>query len=325
MKIDIFSHMIPKQYMEGLVKKAKINTSHLEQWIEQNPALSDVEIRLRRIDRYPEMLEVLVPSLAPLEAFVSPSDAIDLAKTNNNEVAEVVEKHPDKFMAGVALLPLSDIDAALKETERACMGLGLRGILMNPSINGEPIDLPKFRPLFSQMAEYDLPIWIHPSYFPTIQLSPALTQSPQSKGIQEPPEHFNNVANRFIQWPVDTSICMLRLTLSGIFKEYPRIKIITHHCGGIIPFCGDRLKLRDDEMHNFYGDTALFDTPAPLMCAYSYFGPDHLVFGTDAAEGRPHHGITWAQIRALQRLDIPPIDKEKIFELNASILLRTGL
>ena len=325
MKIDIFSHMISKKYEEALLKKAKISTSHLERWLEQNPALYDVDIRLRRIDRYQVMLEVLVPTLAPLEAFASPVDAIDLAKINNDEIAEIVTKHPDKFMAGVALLPLSDVDAAVREAERACMGLGLRGILMYPTINGEPLDLPKFRPLFAQMAQFDLPIWIHPSYFPPFQLLPALVQSPVSKGVPEPPEHFNNVETKLIQWPLDTSLAMLRLTMSGIFKEYPNIKLITHHCGGLLPFCGDRVKLRDDDMRKFYGDTALLYTSGPLMCAYSYFGPDHLVFGTDVAEGRPHHGVTWDEIRAIECLDIPSNDKEKIFERNAAHLLRTGL
>ena len=67
MKIDIFSHIIPKKYKDALIKKTKISTSNLEGWVEQNPALSDIDVRLRRIDRYPEMLEVLVPALAPLE------------------------------------------------------------------------------------------------------------------------------------------------------------------------------------------------------------------------------------------------------------------
>ena len=67
MKIDIFSHIISKKYEEALLKKAKISTSHLERWLEQNPALYDVDIRLRRIERYQEMLEVLVPALALLK------------------------------------------------------------------------------------------------------------------------------------------------------------------------------------------------------------------------------------------------------------------
>jgi predicted TIM-barrel fold metal-dependent hydrolase len=312
MKIDIFSHMIPKKYLDMLVKKAKINTSNLEGLVNLNPALTDVDVRLRRIERYPEMLEVLVPAIAPLETFMSADDALDLAKVNNDEMAELVARHPDKFMAAVALLPLNNIDVALKEIERACMGLGMRGIVVNPTINGEPLDLPKFRPIFSQMDLYDLPIWIHPSYSPIIQTS-------LTKGIAD------SSTNKFLNWPVETSITMLRLINSGIFKEYPKIKIITHHCGGLTPFCGDRIKLRDDDLRKFYGDTALLSTTAPLMCGYSFFGADHLVFGTDTNEGRPHHGVTWDEIRAIEQLDIPIQDKDKIFERNASRLLRTGL
>ena len=52
------------------------------------------------------------------------------------------------------------------------MKLGMRGVLMHSTINGEPLDLPKFKPLYAQMAEFDLPIWIHPSYSPVIQTSP---------------------------------------------------------------------------------------------------------------------------------------------------------
>ena len=325
MKIDIFSHMIPGKYQKALIKKAKTNTSHLEGWIKQNPALSDIDIRLRRIDRYPGLLEVLVPALAPLEAFVSPADAPDLARINNDESADLVARYPDRFMAAVALLPLSDIDAALKEAERACMGLGMRGVLINSTINGEPLDVPKFKPIYALMVEYDLPVWIHPSYLPAIQITPALSQAPVARNIPEPPEHFKSEVVKFIQRPMETSLAMLRLVMSGIFQEYPKIKFITHQCGGLVPFCGDQIKMRDDDLHKFYSDTALINTPGPLMCGYSYFGADHLVFGTDATEGRPHHGVTWDEIRVIEQLDIPAVDKEKIFERNASRLLRTGL
>ena len=119
---------------------------------------------------------------------------------------------------------------------------------------------------------------------------------------------------------------MLRLVMSGVFQEFPKIKFITHHCGGIVPFCGGRVKLgNSDNIRKFYCDTALINSAGPLMCGYNFFGPDHLVFGTDAGEARPHHGVTWDEILALEQLDIPAIDKEKIFARNASRLLRTGL
>jgi len=143
------------------------------------------------------MLEVLVPALAPLEAFVSSADAPDLAKINNDESAAIVEKYPDRFMAAVALLPLSDIDAAVKEAGRACMGLGLRGILMNTTINGEPMDLPKFRPLFAKMVEYDLPNGSIPRLSHRYNCSVINPGSHQQR-IPEPPEHFKSEAAKFI-------------------------------------------------------------------------------------------------------------------------------
>ena len=103
-------------------------------------------------------------------------------------------------MAGVALLPLSDIDAAIMEAERACMVLGMRGILLNSTINGEPLDLPKFRPLFAQMAKYDLPIWIHPSNIPIIQTPSALTQISIRGDLPKPSQgRLKTVVNKLIE------------------------------------------------------------------------------------------------------------------------------
>lgn len=319
MIIDIFSHIVTKKFKEALLKKTKSNASALTGLFEKSRILSDIDLRFRVMDRYPEVLEVLVPATAPLETLVSPADAPELARLNNDEMAGLVDKYPDKFLAAVALLPQNNIDAAQKELERAVTKLGIRGVLLHTNVNGESLDLPKFRPLYAQMAEYDLPIFIHPSYL-------QITCPPLSKDMPAAYQnHFNEIVTQAIQWPADTSIAMTRLVMSGIFREYPNIKLITHHCGGLVPFCQDRIILRDDDIHKFYGDTALFDTVGPLMCGYSFFGADHLVFGTDTPLGRAHgYGIRQT-IRAIEQLEIPAIDKEKIFELNAARLLRLAL
>ena len=113
---------------------------------------------------------------------VSPSDAIELAKIANDEMAELVTKYPDKFIAAVACLPLNDIDAAIKEADRAITQLRFRGVQIFSNINGEPLDAPKFRPLYERMAQHDLPIWIHPWNSP-IMGSSAIEDLPKS--IQE--------------------------------------------------------------------------------------------------------------------------------------------
>ena len=320
MIIDIFSHIVTKKFKEALLKKAKSKAPNLTEFLEKNRVLSDIDLRLRLMDRYPDVLQVLVPATPPLETLVSAADAPDLARLHNDEMAGLVEKYPDKFIAAVALLPQNNIDAAQKELDRVITQMGIRGILLHTNVNGESLDLPRFRPLYAQMAEYDLPIFIHPSNLeiPCPPLSKDLPAAYQN--------FFNEAVTQAIQWPADTTMAMIRLGISGIFNSYPAIKLVTHHCGGLAPFCQDRLILRDTEdIHHFYGDTALIDTIGPLMCGYSFFGADHLLFGTDTPLGRAHgYGIR-KTIRAIEQMDIPAIDKEKIFEGNALRLLRIAM
>ncbi|MGD0794888.1 MAG: hypothetical protein ABR958_04750 [Dehalococcoidales bacterium] len=67
MKIDIFAHILPKKYFEALRKKAKgdVDFSQLSGWV-FNRALSEIDIRLRLMDRYPDVLQVLTLALPPL-------------------------------------------------------------------------------------------------------------------------------------------------------------------------------------------------------------------------------------------------------------------
>jgi len=315
-KIDICSHVMPKKFKEALLKKTKNKQINSLDFVEQNRVLYDMELRLRLLNRYSELTEVLVPMPAPLESFVSLEDACDLARLNNDETAELVEKYPDKFLAAAAILPQNDIDAAQKELERVVTKLGMRGIILYSNVNDESLDIPKFRPLFAQMAEYDLPIFVHPSYLP-INCPPFPQNIPLAYQ-----NHFNHMVTEAIQRPSDTSITMMRLAMSGIFRDYPGIRLIVHHCGGFIPFCQDRITLRDDDMRKFYSDTALVYSNGPLLCSYKYFGPDHLLFGTDTPLGRSHGYSIGESIRGIEQLDIPNNEKEKIFERNALSVLR---
>lgn len=171
-KIDIFSHILPEKYLNALMKKIDSNSEFRET---HNRANCNLDIRLRLMDRYPDVLQVLTVSLPALETIVKPADAVMLAKIANDELAELVAKYPDKFIAGVACLPLNNMDETLKEAERAINELGLKGVQINSTIDGETLDLPKFNPLYEKMADLDLPIWIHPvSYRPKAWMSHCL-------------------------------------------------------------------------------------------------------------------------------------------------------
>ena len=87
---------------------------------------------------------------------------MDLAKLANDEMAELIHKYRDRFVAAIALLPMNNIDAAMKETDRAIKDLGFKGIYVHSNINGKPLDSEEFLPLYEKMAHYNLPD-LHPS------------------------------------------------------------------------------------------------------------------------------------------------------------------
>jgi len=70
---------MPKKFKEALSRRLKQTINSLD-FVEQNRVLYDMELRLRLMNRYSELTEVLVPMPAPLESFVSLEDACDLAK-----------------------------------------------------------------------------------------------------------------------------------------------------------------------------------------------------------------------------------------------------
>ncbi len=310
MKIDIYAHILPEKYLKAYSQK---NESLMTQVEVRNRAIDNLDTRLQLMDRYPDVLQVLSISQPPLERSVSPSDAVALARIANDELAELVDKYPSKFIAAVACLPMNDVDAALEETDRAIVQLGLKGIQIYSRTNGEPLDDPKFKPLYEKMADYDLPIWIHPT----------TTEKLDAAAI--------------LGWPFETAVAMYRLALSGVFNDYPDIKFITHHCGSMIPFFAKRIewmlsisrkpqtvKTPIEHFRKFYNDTALYGHTAGLMCAYEFFGADRLLFGTDAPLG-PGLGLTAETIESIERMDIPDSEKEQILVKNAVNLLSLAL
>ena len=309
MKIDIFCHFLPARYLSALQKKGRLTEDFNREL--NNDANTKIDVRLRLMERYPGVLQVLSISQPPLEKVTSPGDSAELARIANDELAELITKYPDKFISAVACLPMNDIESALNEADRAINELRFRGVEIYSNINGEPPDAPKFRPLYEKMVKYDLPIWLHPCMGQT-----------------------GNQA--LFGWPYETSSAVLKLVSGGIMQDYPDIKFIIHHAGSMVPFLEGRIKwmyplefggkIRNprEQFRKFYCDTAAYGSSSALMCAYDFFGADHLLFGTDMPLG-PRFGLTGETSRSIERLDIPDIDKEKIFSQNAVNLLRIAI
>jgi predicted TIM-barrel fold metal-dependent hydrolase len=318
--IDIFTHILPPKYLEALEKLAtvgRISLSRVEGLQRSNPALLDVNLRLKVMDEFPDIMQVLTMVGPPLEAITKTEDSVDLAKIANDEMAELVAGHPDRFVA-VATLPMNNVDAALKEVDRAINDLKLRGVQIFTSINDKPLDSLEFLPLYQKMAQYDLPIWIHPFKEMT---------EPDYPGEQG--SKYGLAA--ILGWPHATSLAVTRLAASGVLEKYPKLKFITHHDGGTVPYLAGRIqnspfKYKNltrpitDSLRLFYNDTAVQGNVPNLMCAYAFCGADHMLLGTDFP--MVTSDLVKETIRSVNKMTIPGAEKKRIFEENASQILK---
>ena len=137
MKIDIYTHVMPEKYKKALYRYAdKFATEKKVQ--DKRPVLSDQEARFRILDQFEEMVQVLSVTMPPVEEVVGPEEAAELARIANDEMAEMVTMYPHKYIAAIANLPMNNMDAALKEAERAIKKLGFKGIQIYTHVNGKP-------------------------------------------------------------------------------------------------------------------------------------------------------------------------------------------
>ena len=333
MKIDIFPHIFPVPFFERMAKVAG-KAENMVKRTSEIPVLTDLNERFRIMDRYPDYVQILTLASPPIETLADPKNSPELARIANDGMAEICAKHPDRFPTFAASVCMNNMDACLEEIDRAINKLGAKGIQIFSNVAGRPLDEPEFRPLFAKMAQLDLPIWLHPARPSTMPDYPV-----EKKSRYEIWWTFG--------WPYETSAAMARIVFSGMFDQFPDIKIITHHCGAMIPtfegrtgFGMDQLGARtpDDEtdlikhslkrrigdyFRMFYGDTALFGALAPLQAGVAYFGCDRILFGTDMPfDPEKGNGFIRETIRCVDNLQIAPAERQKIYEDNARRLLK---
>jgi aminocarboxymuconate-semialdehyde decarboxylase len=332
MIIDVFNHFMPKAYLDRLRQLIPDHVAVTA--FPRIAALVDVDARLRLLDEFGDLQQVLSLANPPLELVGSKDVTPALARIANDALAEICRKHPGRFPAFIAALPMNDIEATLAEIDRAISQLGARGIQVFTNVAGKPLSAPEFRPLFRRMAEHDLPVWVHPMRGPNFP-------DYASEKTSEDEIWFS------FGWPYETTACMTRLIYSGLFDELPSLKIISHHMGGMIPYFSGKINLgfrqiffgtREDnpvaQEHGLkkrpldyykmlYADTALGGEVAPTRCGHAFFGTSQCLFATDAPfDAEQGRGLIADTLHGVAQLGLPPQELHKIFEGNARALLK---
>ena len=338
----MFPHILPKRYFDKVLDVAPPDLLLLKR-MQNLPAMIDMDVRLRIMERYEGYVQVLTLAAPAIELLGWPDVTPDLAKLAklaklaNDSMAEEVAAHPEQFYGFVASLPMNNPDAAVKEIDRAIGDLGATGIQLYSNVLGKPLDSPEFEPIFARMAEIGLPVWLHPTRTPGVA------------------DYFGESRSYFdlwwaFGWPYETSNAMGRMVFAGFFDKWANLEIITHHCGAMIPYFDgrvggglDQLGERSDDptdvaalaklskrpidyFRMFYGDTALFGSVAGLQCGLSFFGAEHVLFGTDfPMDPEKGPGFIRDTLAAIDQVNASADDKAKILEGNARRMLKLRL
>src|SRR5687768_13383478 len=162
MKIDVFNHIVTPRYRDRRLQLAPPRM-RLQDQERVMPTLFDLEARFRVIDTagsgYVQIINTANP---PVETFAEPGDALELSRIANDEMADLVARHPDRFLGAAACVPMNDVDAAIRELDRAVDELHLAAVQIYTDINGRPLDDPQFAPLFDRIAALGIPMLLHP-------------------------------------------------------------------------------------------------------------------------------------------------------------------
>jgi 2,3-dihydroxybenzoate decarboxylase len=183
--------------------------------------------RIERMDKTGIEFALLSLNAPALQRVLDAKEGMYLAKKANDRMAKAVMDHPKRY-AALAALPMHDPDAAARELTRCVKELGFKGALVNgfqqagTPDNCKYYDMPEYRSFWATVSELDVPFYLHPR-------------------MQVPSQAKNYDGHPWLMsapwgFAVETSIHSLRLCGSGLFDEYPNLRICIGHLGEMIPF-----------------------------------------------------------------------------------------
>ena len=176
------------------------------------------EQRLEDMDQSGTDVQV-VSIQAQVMGYHLPADAgLSHAREFNDEVAGMARQWPERF-AGMATLPMQDVEASIAELDRAVNTLGLKGAELDTEVNGKNWDEPEFLPLFQAAESMGAVLFYHPQ--------------PQHNMMVDRIERYS--LPNSIGVPMEDALITATLILGGILDKCPDLKVCIAHGGG--PAC----------------------------------------------------------------------------------------
>jgi aminocarboxymuconate-semialdehyde decarboxylase len=234
--IDVHAHMLPQETMRRLASEsprvAPRLIQHDGEWLMEiggkvvqrpmPPEAYDLDLRLRDMDANGVAMQVVA---ATVHTFFYDEEAAlgaACAALQNDQIAAVVTRHPDRFL-GLATLPMQDPGRAADELRRAMTMLGLRGAQIGSNVNGQNLDDPALDPVWTVANELKAFFLIHPH------------------GEILPGDRLKSYYMRnFVGLPFETTIAGAALVFGGVLERFPDITFCLCHGGGFVPYQAGR-------------------------------------------------------------------------------------
>jgi 5-carboxyvanillate decarboxylase len=258
-----------------------------------------------------QVISLVSPGVQVFDA----SAAASLAREYNNRLAAAAGEHPKRFAGLACIAPQNPKDAA-DELERAVRELGFKGCVINSHTKGEYLDDKKYWVIFERAQKLDVPIYLHPRA-PSPDMMKPFTGYPMTM-----------LDSAMWGFTAEAALHSMRLICSGLFDEFPKLKIVIGHLGETIPFLINRIDNRYSATpfskklkklpgryfkENFLVSTSgMNEDPAPLKLAISVLGADSIMFAVDYPMENAEDAV-----RFIDTAPISDKDREKICHINA--------
>jgi aminocarboxymuconate-semialdehyde decarboxylase len=277
-------------------------------------------VRLQAMDEQGIDMEAL--SINPNWYGVDRDLAQKVIRVQNERLAEVCAKHPERFVA-FATVALQFPELAAEQLEEGVKKFALRGVGIGGNVAGAELSDPKFNPFWAKAEQLGVLVFIHP------QGDGAPSQLQQRfKG--------NGYLGNVIGNPLETTIALSHLIFEGTLDRYPGLKICAAHGGGYLPSYAGRFdqgcptrpdlcpggthggikKAPSEYLKALYYDTMLFRREG-VRHLVAEVGASQLMVGTDFP-------YPWTKTAVDLILDTPGLsdaDKAAILGGNAAKLL----
>nr|OQO27051.1 hypothetical protein B0A51_07392 [Rachicladosporium sp. CCFEE 5018] len=234
-------------------------------------------------------IDISVISLAnPWLDWLPAESAAATAREINDDVERMCAEHERKLYA-FGTLPLSaPAEEVVAEIGRLASMEHMRGVIIGTSGLGSGLDDPKLDPIFAALEKHGQLIFLHPHYgLPTSVFGPRASD-------------YGHVLPLALGFPLETTIAVTRMLLSGVWDRFQNLNVLIAHSGGTLPFLAGRIEsciahdghlksqaalegrrsVWDILKRNVYLDAVIY-ADVGLKAAIEASGFDRVMFGTD--------------------------------------------